>query len=122
MKNLVIILGVILIPVFSYSQTPDTCFTSQQLINIAENINAIQQENSDLRSINGALNHQLDIFEDLHEQDINYIDLQKRQIQLMNDQLETQTKYIRKTKKWYNSPIFFSIVGAGTAILVGKTL
>jgi hypothetical protein len=121
MKHLLFIL--LLSPVFAFSQTPDTCFTQQEIKDISYTLDSLYIADS----INNNLINKQEVL-------INY---QIRLIKLDSIQLEYKTKqiallqenidiYVEREKKfkpkWYDNKSIYFTGGIITAILTSKLI
>jgi hypothetical protein len=93
----------------------DTCFSKDQIINIANDIRQKQEKIDKLETLNDVLLEQSEINDRLHFQDSVYIDIQARQIHMLEDQVNLQLKTYKR--KWYQSPTMNFIAGALTITL-----
>lgn len=104
----------------SLSAQTDTCFTSQQVISIAEKIQSAEDSIYLLSQLNSELERRAELYEILHDQDIKKNDLLKVENELLYVAIEKSQK--RNTQKWYNSKIIYFAGGIATVFISAKVL
>lgn len=121
MKKFFIIL--LLIPVFSYTQTVDTCFTEQEIHDISETLDSLyylDSVNNDIiikqEKLISSLEHlnKLDSLQKLYYQ---------QQIDLLNSNIDLYIEREDLIKpKWYDNKIIWFGAGILTTVLTGKLI
>lgn len=128
MKYIMVIM-LMFLSVLGYSQTdtipnqlPDTVFTQQQVLDIANYIDSLEQENSKLNKLNEAnilltdnLKYKIKLLNDFRTQDSIMADLKDREINFLNTSLDRwkQVEVINR-RKWYDKPFIWYLAGAVT--------
>ena len=121
MKKFFIIL--LLLPVFSYTQTVDTCFTEQEIHDISETLDSLyylDSVNNDIiikqETLISSLEHlnKLDSLQKLYYQ---------QQINLLNSNIDLYIEREDLIKpKWYDNKIIWFGAGILTTVLTGKLI
>jgi hypothetical protein len=121
MKKFFII--IFLWPLSVFSQSPDTCFTSDEIIDISNTLDSLYY----IDSVNNEIiSKQENLILELE----NYIILDSLEIKYRNDQVkllnETIDLYIEREKqlkpKWYDHKIIWFGFGITTTLLTGKLI
>lgn len=119
MKQLIFIL---LLPITTLGQTvTDTCFTTQQILDISETIDELYYKDS----INNVLLTQqtavIQKQDELLHLDSVQITYKQQQIQLLQENINLYIKQQKNLQpKWYNHKIIWFSAGILTTVLTGK--
>ncbi len=113
----------ILFPLMAFTQTmpPDTCFTTQQVLNISETLDELYYQDS----VNNALISQQDAVikkqDELIRLDSLQLEFKQQQIVLLEENINLYIKQQKKLEpKWYNHKIIWFSAGILTTVLTGK--
>jgi len=121
MKKFFIIL--LLLPVFSFTQTVDTCFTEEQIHDISETIDSLyylDSVNNDIIIKQDKLISSLDRLNKLDSLQKLYY---QQQIDLLNSNIDLYIEREDLIKpKWYDSKIIWFGAGILTTVLTGKLI
>lgn len=121
MKKIFIIL--LLLPVFSFTQTVDTCFTEEQIHDISETIDSLyylDSVNNDIIIKQDKLISSLDRLNKLDSLQKLYY---QQQIDLLNSNIDLYIEREDLIKpKWYDSKIIWFGAGILTTVLTGKLI
>ena len=121
MKKFFIILY--LWPFMLFSQMPDTCFTSDEIIDISETLDSLyylDSINNEIISQQEQLVSELETIIKLDSIQLLYTD---RKIELLNENINLyieREKYLKP--KWYNHKIIWFSAGIATTLLTGKMI
>jgi hypothetical protein len=121
MKNIFIIL--LICPLALFSQMADTCFTSNEIIDISETLDSLYY----LDSINNKIISQQEIvitnLEDVLKLDSLEIIYMGAKVRLLTENIDL---YIEREKhlkpKWYDNKIIWFTTGIATTLLTGKMI
>jgi hypothetical protein len=121
MKNIFIIL--LICPLTLFSQMADTCFTSNEIIDISETLDSLYY----LDSINNEIISQQEVvitnLEDVLKLDSLEMIYMDTKIRLLSDNIDL---YIEREKhlkpKWYDNKIIWFTTGIATTLLTGKMI
>ena len=121
MKKIFIIL--LLLPVFSFTQTVDTCFTEEQIHDISETIDSLyylDSVNNDIIIKQDKLIYSLEHLNKLDSLQKLYY---QQQIDLLNSNIDLYIEREDLIKpKWYDSKIIWFGAGILTTVLTGKLI
>ena len=121
MKNIFIIL--LLLPVFSFTQTVDTCFTEEQIHDISETIDSLYYLDSVNNDIIIKQDNLIYSLEHLNKLDSLQKLYYQQQIDLLNSNIDLYIEREDLIKpKWYDSKIIWFGAGILTTVLTGKLI
>ena len=121
MKKIFIIL--LLCPLAFFSQMVDTCFTSNEIIEISETLDSLyylDSINNEIISQQEQLVSELETIIKLDSIQLLYTD---RKIELLNENINLyieREKYLKP--KWYNHKIIWFSAGIATTLFTGKMI
>ena len=121
MKKIFIILFIW--PMFIFGQMPDTCFTSEEIIDISETLDSLyylDSVNNEIISQQETLISELETIVQLDSIQLLYTN---KKVELLNDNINL---YIKREKhlrpKWYDNKIIWFGSGILTTLLTGKMI
>ena len=121
MKKFFII--IFLWPLLVFGQMPDTCFTSEEIIDISETLDSLyylDSVNNEIISQQETLISELETIVQLDSIQLLYTN---KKIELLNDNINL---YIKREKhlrpKWYDNKIIWFGSGILTTLLTGKMI
>jgi len=121
MKKIFIIL--LLLPVFSFTQTVDTCFTEEQIHDISETIDSLYYLDSVNNDIIIKQDNLIYSLEHLNKLDSLQKLYYQQQIDLLNSNIDLYIDREELIKpKWYDSKIIWFGAGILTTVLTGKLI
>ena len=121
MKKIFIIL--LLLPVFSFTQTVDTCFTEEQIHDISETIDSLYYLDSVNNDIIIKQDNLIYSLEHLNKLDSLQKLYYQQQIDLLNSNIDLYIEREDLIKpKWYDSKIIWFGAGILTTVLTGKLI
>jgi len=110
-------------PMFIFGQMPDTCFTSEEIIDISETLDSLyylDSVNNEIISQQETLISELETIVQLDSIQLLYTN---KKIELLNDNINL---YIKREKhlrpKWYDNKIIWFGSGILTTLLTGKMI
>ena len=121
MKKFFII--ILLCPLFIKGQMPDTCFTSDEIIDISETLDSLYYTdslNNEIISQQETLISELETIIKLDSIQLLYTD---RKIELLNENINLyieREKYLKP--KWYDNKVIWFGGGILTTLLTGKMI
>jgi len=121
MKKFFII--IFLWPLLVFGQMPDTCFTSEEIIDISETLDSLyylDSINNEIISQQETLIYELETIVKLDSVEIIYMD---KKINLLHDNINLyieREKYLKP--KWYDHKVIWFGSGILTAVLTGKMI
>jgi hypothetical protein len=121
MKKIFIIL--LLLPVFSFTQTVDTCFTEEQIHDISETLDSLYYLDSVNNDIIIKQDNLIYSLEHLNKLDSLQKLYYQQQIDLLNSNIDLYIEREELIKpKWYDSKIIWFGAGILTTVLTGKLI
>jgi len=121
MKQIFIIL--LMLPVFSFTQTVDTCFTEEQIHDISETIDSLYYLDSVNNDIIIKQDNLIYSLEHLNKLDSLQKLYYQQQIDLLNSNIDLYIDREELIKpKWYDSKIIWFGAGILTTVLTGKLI
>ena len=121
MKKFFIIL--LLLPVFSFTQTVDTCFTEEQIHDISETLDSLYYLDSVNNDIIIKQDNLIYSLEHLNKLDSLQKLYYQQQIDLLNSNIDLYIEREELIKpKWYDSKIIWFGAGILTTVLTGKLI
>jgi hypothetical protein len=121
MKKIFIIL--LLLPVFSFTQTVDTCFTEEQIQDISETLDSLYYLDSVNNDIIIKQDNLIYSLEHLNKLDSLQKLYYQQQIDLLNSNIDLYIEREELIKpKWYDSKIIWFGAGILTTVLTGKLI
>ena len=110
-------------PMFIFGQMPDTCFTSEEIIDISETLDSLyylDSINNEIISQQETLISELETIVQLDSIQLLYTN---KKVELLNDNINL---YIKREKhlrpKWYDNKIIWFGSGILTTLLTGKMI
>ena len=110
-------------PMFIFGQMPDTCFTSEEIIDISETLDSLyylDSVNNEIISQQETLISELETIIQLDSIKLLYTN---KKVELLNDNINL---YIKREKhlrpKWYDNKIIWFGSGILTTLLTGKMI
>ena len=110
-------------PMFIFGQMPDTCFTSEEIIDISETLDSLyylDSVNNEIISQQETLISELETIIQLDSIQLLYTN---KKVELLNDNINL---YIKREKhlrpKWYDNKIIWFGSGILTTLLTGKMI
>jgi len=110
-------------PMFIFGQMPDTCFTSEEIIDISETLDSLyylDSVNNEIISQQETLISELETIVQLDSIQLLYTN---KKVELLNDNINL---YIKREKhlrpKWYDNKIIWFGSGILTTLLTGKMI
>ena len=110
-------------PMFIFGQMPDTCFTSEEIIDISETLDSLyylDSINNEIISQQETLISELETVIRLDSIELIYTD---KKVSLLNDNINLyieREKYLKP--KWYDNKVIWFGTGILTAVLTGKMI
>ena len=110
-------------PLMLFGQMPDTCFTSDEIIDISETLDSLyylDSINNEIISQQETLIYELETIVKLDSVEIIYMD---KKINLLHDNINLyieREKYLKP--KWYDHKVIWFGTGILTAVLTGKMI
>ena len=121
MKKIFIIL--LLLPVFSFTQTVDTCFTEEQIHDISETLDSLYYLDSVNNDIIIKQEKLICSLEHLNKLDSVQKLYYQQQIDLLNSNIDLYIEREDLIKpKWYDNKIIWFGAGILTTVLTGKLI
>jgi len=121
MKKIFIIL--LLLPVFSFTQTVDTCFTEEQIHDISETLDSLYYLDSVNNDIIIKQDNLIYSLEHLNKLDSLQKLYYQQQIDLLNSNIDLYIEREELIKpKWHDSKIIWFGAGILTTVLTGKLI
>ncbi len=121
MKKFFIIL--LILPILSFSQTVDTCFTEEQIHDISETLDSLYSIDSINNDIITKQNKLVSSLEHLNELDSLQKAYYQQQVNLLNKNINLYIEREQLIKpKWYDNKIIWFSAGILTTVLTGKLI
>jgi len=112
-----------LLPVFSFTQTVDTCFTEEQIHDISETLDSLYYLDSVNNDIIIKQDNLIYSLEHLNKLDSLQKLYYQQQIDLLNSNIDLYIEREELIKpKWYDSKIIWFGAGILTTVLTGKLI
>ena len=110
----------VLLASLAYTQLPDTCFTSEQLLDLDEHVLELERRDSLQTILINEFTYEISQHELLHMQDSSIIYLQEQEIAALERSMNAYKQLYETTRpKWYDHKVIWFVNGFA-AVLVSS--